>query len=38
LEIDIKRGYRAPLNFVNAQRVFADFERSGLPLMTVGDD
>jgi hypothetical protein len=37
-EIDIKRGYRAPLNFVNAQRVFADFERSGLPLMTVGDD
>jgi hypothetical protein len=35
-EIDATRGYRAPLNFANARKVFADFERSGLPLSTVG--
>jgi hypothetical protein len=34
-EIDAKRGYRAPLNFANARKVFADLERSGLALTTV---
>lgn len=35
-EIDAKHGYRAPLNFANARKVFSDLERSGLTLTTVG--
>jgi hypothetical protein len=35
-EIDAKNGYRAPLNFANTRKVFADLERFGLALTTVG--
>jgi hypothetical protein len=35
-EIDARHGYRAPLNFANARKVFSDLERSGLTLTTVG--
>jgi hypothetical protein len=34
--IDASHGYRAPLNYANARKVFADLERSGLALTTVG--
>jgi hypothetical protein len=37
-EIDAKHGYRAPLNYANARKVFADLERSGLELTTVGGE
>jgi hypothetical protein len=35
-EIDARQGYRAPINFATARHVFADLERAGLPLLTVG--
>jgi hypothetical protein len=35
-EIDARQGYRAPINFATARHVFADLDRAGLPLMTVG--
>ena len=34
-EIDVARGYRAPLNISSARHVFEKLERAGLPLVTV---
>jgi len=35
-EIDHRQGYRAPVNFANARKVFTDLERAKLPLTTIG--
>jgi hypothetical protein len=35
-EIDARQGYRAPINFASARHVFADLDRAGLSLLTVG--
>ncbi len=34
-EIDVARGYRAPLNISSAKHVFEKLERAGLPLVTI---